>query len=297
MKQEFFWPIYKQIETEFKELSFYINIDRKQLNTYSIKIADLILRTVSECENIAKALCKKKGIKFLDKNRHVRNFVRFSEYIEKLNKKYNLEEKLVCFHYANAAEDTFDFKHEPFRTEKIKVNKREIEIWSWYHSYNLIKHDRIRNYKKANMCNLINGLAALFLLNIYYKDEVFYNHNSYDRKNIINSIRSFSEVFYVDYTVNPRFSEADYNNRFGESFLNPVVFFEETVSSSTYLIERDKVTKTPSDNVSDMIEKIESSVLIRQKDGGFVKKHENFEFKDHISEVPLIAYIHEQKDF
>lgn len=56
-----FWPIYKKLESEFMEISYYISIDKRQLKTYSIKIADLILRTVSECENISKELCKRES--------------------------------------------------------------------------------------------------------------------------------------------------------------------------------------------------------------------------------------------
>ncbi|WP_026887578.1 hypothetical protein [Clostridium beijerinckii] len=67
MNKNLFWPIYQKLEEEFKEISYYISIDRKQLKTYSIKIADLILRTVAECENIASVICKNEKIKFTEK--------------------------------------------------------------------------------------------------------------------------------------------------------------------------------------------------------------------------------------
>ena len=65
--------------------------------------------------------------------------------------------------------DTYDIKLKPFLKEKIKVNGKEKNIIPWYNAYNKIKHDRVKNFKQANVDNLINSLAALFMLNIYLK--------------------------------------------------------------------------------------------------------------------------------
>ena len=54
MSQNLFFPIYQQLERELVELSYYITFNRRQLNVYSTKIADMLLRTVSEIENISK---------------------------------------------------------------------------------------------------------------------------------------------------------------------------------------------------------------------------------------------------
>ena len=48
MQQNLFFPVYKQLEKELNELSYFITFDKKQLKTYSIKISELLLRTVSE---------------------------------------------------------------------------------------------------------------------------------------------------------------------------------------------------------------------------------------------------------
>jgi hypothetical protein len=45
----------------------------------------------------------------------------------------------------------------------------------WWKIYNLLKHNRIKNYKKANLWNTINSLAALFLLLVRYKEPEFTN--------------------------------------------------------------------------------------------------------------------------
>ena len=43
----------------------------------------------------------------------------------------------------------------------------------WWHIYNKLKHNRIDNYEKANLVNIINALGCLFLLLTRYKEEEF----------------------------------------------------------------------------------------------------------------------------
>ena len=43
----------------------------------------------------------------------------------------------------------------------------------WWKIYNSLKHNRIENYKKANLRNTLNALGSLFLLLMRYKDEEF----------------------------------------------------------------------------------------------------------------------------
>lgn len=114
MKQNLFFPIYKQLEKELIELSYFITFDKKQLKVYSIKISDLLLRTVSEIENISKELCKKEGIKFYDKKKHIRQYVKFHEYIDKLEECYLLSKKIVDFNLDNADSNIYDSKLTPF---------------------------------------------------------------------------------------------------------------------------------------------------------------------------------------
>lgn len=285
MSQNLFWPIYKQIEKEFKEISYYIAFDRKQLETYSVKIADLILRTVSECENVASALCKKENIEFKDRKGNLRNIVYFHEYIKKLNSKFNLKNKLVRFDFQNASENIFDMKRAPFEKETKQINGKEKFIWSWYYSYNMIKHDRINNFKEANLKNLINGLAALFLLNIYYLDEVYYLKKSYNIKKIIKKIKNFSDVFSVDIEGD---GFGEYN---GNTFFDPYTYFEIAKEHSTYIIEYDKEIKTDSDKGAEFLDKLESKIFIKKSDGSFKKKHENYEFENRKTKCPIIGRI------
>lgn len=68
---------------------------------YSTKIADMLLRTVSEIENISKELCWKENIKFYDSKRHIRKIVYFNDYYTSLEEEYGLSDKLVDYTFDN----------------------------------------------------------------------------------------------------------------------------------------------------------------------------------------------------
>lgn len=289
MNKNLFWPIYQKLEEEFKELSYYIAIDRKQLKTYSIKIADLILRTVAECENIASVICKNEKIKFTDKKGHIRKSVYFNEYIDELNKVFKLDKKLVNPIFNNIDSSTFNCKLQPFRKETLKVNGKEKEIIPWYNAYNKIKHDRVKNYKQANLENLITSLAALFMLNIYLKNEVFYDNDNYDYKKIVSKIENFSDAFEIDYSV--KTNRYDNTNTDKNSFFDPVSFWEIALPMSVYLLECHKEIKTDTDSVADSMDKLESNILIAKSDGSFEKKYSEYTFTDHKTVCKIVASI------
>lgn len=288
MNKNLFWPIYNKLEEEFKELSYYIAIDKKQLKTYSIKIADLILRTVAECENIAILICKSEYIKFRDKRGHIRKNVYFDEYIEALNNIFKLNQKLIRTTYINIDENAFDMKLQPFKKAKLKVNGKEKQIIPWYNAYNKIKHDRVRYFRLANLENLINALAALFMLNVYFKNEVFYEEQDYDYNKLINKIGAFSNVFEVDYSV--KSDKHDYMKN-KNTFFDPVSFFEISLPMSVYVLETDKEIKTDRDRISDSMDKLESKVMVMQSDGSLEKRYTEYSFKDHKTFCRVVASI------
>jgi hypothetical protein len=182
-----FFPIYQKLESELVDLSFYIAFTESNLQTYSIKIADLLLRTVSECENIMSAICKREGIQFR------RSFVKFQEYLDKLNQIYMLNAKIVHFIYKNA--DVVNcISKTPFYQEEETLNRN---ITDWYNAYNKIKHDRVDNFEKANLKNLIEAMSGLFLLNIIHADEEFIETENRDFSKFVTKINSVSNVFKV----------------------------------------------------------------------------------------------------
>lgn len=297
MQQNLFFPVYKQLEKELDELSYFITFDKKQLKTYSIKISELLLRTVSEIENISKELCKREKIKFYDKNKHIRKVVYFNDYFEKLEHIFLLSKKYVSFDLDNCNENIFDVKLVPFKKDKTyTLNGKTKSIWSWYYAYNKIKHDRVKFFRYANLECLIKALAALFLLNIYYLNKTFYSETSYDTDYILEKIEGFSKIFSVDYTIAIPDDERISPN-LKDTFFNPIEFFRIGRESSTYLLYSDYVIRTSSDEAADMLDKLEGSVhIFNSETHTFRKKYDNYQYTEHTTQCKLVAKLNREID-
>lgn len=156
-----YWPVFKNIESEFSKLMFYIHINDKQLSVYSTKIAELILRSAIEIESIVKELYVKNAegeIKSTDK-------LKFDYDILDglLIPKWVLDKKVVVVSSPNC----FLEQRELFPF----IKENEAKTFSWNKAYQGLKHDRAKSIKSGNIKTLFNILAALYVLNLYYKDE------------------------------------------------------------------------------------------------------------------------------
>lgn len=54
MGNNLYWNVYKSLERELLSLAEIIHIDDSQLDVYSMKIADLLIRTTVEIESISR---------------------------------------------------------------------------------------------------------------------------------------------------------------------------------------------------------------------------------------------------
>jgi hypothetical protein len=161
-----YWSVYKNLEKEILELSNQIHIDDKQLSVYSVKIAELLIRCVIEIESISKDLFFREGGKKIQN----RDLFFDTDCLSLLEKKWLLSKKKIIISAYN-----FHFEKEENRvlTPLHKANKRGTSSSDWKKAYQAVKHDRNRELKKGNIKHLIRALGALFILNIYYKDEVY----------------------------------------------------------------------------------------------------------------------------
>lgn len=152
--EEMYFSVYNDIEREVLELTKSIHFTDDQSNVYSIKIADLIIRCSVELEAIAKSLYR------------IKNNGKQSEKMGKcftwLDKYFKLSQKEIiivspCFHFQKYKENKFC----PF-------DYKDKSIDDYYSVYCALKHDRIKNIKKATLYTLTRVLGALYILNIYY---------------------------------------------------------------------------------------------------------------------------------
>jgi hypothetical protein len=181
-----FWPVYKNLETEFLKITYYIHIDNEQLSVYSSKIAELLLRTVVEIESISKLLYATNGGEKTD-------FIKYDEdAIKLLKQKWLIDKKTILITLPNcfiSINELYPFIKDTPRTGKSNMT------YSWNNAYQNIKHDRAKYLKDANVKNLIDGMAALFLLNLYYSDLVFDLEK--DAKGLTLSPNMGSEIFSI----------------------------------------------------------------------------------------------------
>lgn len=171
-KINLFWPVYKNLEKEFLNLADYIHFSDDQINTYSMHIADLIIRCAIEIEAISKELYYELGGDRLPVNKDggKRDLYFDTDCLDLLENKWKLGKKQVI-----VSATTFYFSDE---TNKIltplhKANKRGTSGSKWKAAYQAIKHSRIDSLKKATIKNLLNAMGALYILNLYYRDEHF----------------------------------------------------------------------------------------------------------------------------
>ncbi len=157
-----YWPIYKNLENEVVKLSYDIHIDDNQINVYSSKIIDLILRSAIEIESLSKELYylnggTKKNIKFDE------------DALKYLSKNWTLNKKIVIISYHNCFQSNRVII--PFLKETVKYSKGITYVWN--NAYQNLKHERNNNIHHGSVGNLFNILGALYILNVYYREEQF----------------------------------------------------------------------------------------------------------------------------
>lgn len=185
-----FWSIYKNLEKELLDLSNRIHFCDTQDSVYSIHISDLLIRTSVEIEALSKELYKLSGGDMTPKDNDgsERDLFFDSDCIQLLDMNWHITKKRV-----SVVAPTFYFtKQENLILQPLKnCNKRGNGRWK--KAYQAVKHDRLESLSAGNIANLIRAMAALYILNLYYRDE------KYDVGTVMNTVpfdtRMGSDVF------------------------------------------------------------------------------------------------------
>lgn len=157
-----YWPVYKNLEKGVVNLSYSIHIDDNQLNVYSSYISDLILRASAEIESISKELYKLNGGSKTIKIKYD------TDALEYLNNLWKLDLKVVILSSINCFQTNKELK--PFLKNEISTFHGK-QTYSWNNSYQNLKHDRANSLQYGSVKYLIDIMASLYVLNIYYKNE------------------------------------------------------------------------------------------------------------------------------
>ena len=166
MNNNLYWNVYKSLERELLALAEIIHIDDGQLDVYSMKIADLLIRTSVEIESISKELYfREGGTKPDDKDLYFD-----TDCLALLESKWNLSKKVVMM-----SSPIFYLKEDDniYLTPLHKAHKRGTSSSDWQRAYQAVKHNRAKSLNKGNLKHFIRSLAALYMLNLYYKNQSF----------------------------------------------------------------------------------------------------------------------------
>lgn len=158
-----YWQIFKNLEHQFLDLANVIHINDSQQNVYSMQIADMIIQTVVEIEALAKELYLLNGGAVVPDEEMYFDTVCMNH----LNNIWRLEDKVVLVVSPNIY---FDNDENKILKPLNKASKRGTSSADWNKAYQAVKHNRIKELKKGNIKHLLHGLAALYVLNLYYRD-------------------------------------------------------------------------------------------------------------------------------
>lgn len=213
MNNNLYSSVYRNLEREFVSLSNLIHINDEQLKIYSIKITELLIRTVVEVESISKELYFLNGGDKEDD----KDLFFDTDCIQLLEDKWKLGKKVI---FVSSPNLYFDIDDNKILTPLKKANKRGSSSSDWLKAYQAVKHNRGKNLKKGNLKHLIRALGGLYILNIYYRDTIFQLEKDGTGTNFDSSLGSelFSVKVHVsqsisidkDYTINPDHDECIY---------------------------------------------------------------------------------------
>ncbi len=212
-----YWPVYKNLENEVLTLADAIHIcdndteiihncgdscdnvssndenkiiiEQPQMKVYSVRISDLLFRVCTEIESLIKDLYRdEKGIEPKSPGAACTD----------LDKRWLLSKKIV-----NIVAPTFYFQKLENKTF-APFNYSNGDENDYYSAYNALKHDRVKNISKASVHILIRAMAALYLLNIYYRNQEFTVKNDKEIWEFDKSFGSslFSVLIDQTYKVN-----------------------------------------------------------------------------------------------
>jgi hypothetical protein len=146
------WNFFLCLEKDLETLSRYVEFCDSNFKCYSLEMARILLAASSEIDVIAKQLCQK-----IDNNSRADSI---NQYRNEIISAYP--------NYPN-------FK---VTIPRFGLNLTPWEKWNesngapiWWTAYNKVKHHRDTDYHQANLKNVLNSVAGLFVIILYfYKD-------------------------------------------------------------------------------------------------------------------------------
>ena len=273
MKNNLYWNVYKSLERELLALAEIIHIDDKQFDVYSMKIADLLIRTSVEIESISKELYFREGGTKSDN----KDLYFDTDCLALLESKWCLSNKVVM---VSSPILYLEQNENLYLTPLHKAYKRGTSSSDWQKAYQAVKHNRGKSLHKGTLKHFIRSLGALYLLNIYYQDQTF-DLKSNSNGNLFDASIG-SSVFSVQLHPFPGINASGIYNK-NEEFDNCMYLIQATDKTKSIaqnaLIELDnklmeKVLSQVNQELAVMTEPL-TSVELKDKVAKSIEKYKN----------------------
>jgi hypothetical protein len=131
-------------------LSRYIEFNAGNFNCFSLEIARVLLAACAESDVVCKQLCHN-----VAPTARVANIHGYQKVITTSIPKIPTFEVLI---------PRFGLTLHPWSD----LNAPKDNVPQWWRAYNNIKHHRDSNYSEANLKNVLNAVAGLFVVTLYY---------------------------------------------------------------------------------------------------------------------------------
>ena len=176
-KTHIHWNYYIALENDLGRVARYIEFIEANFKTYSIELAHILLASSSEIDVVMKELCV-----LLSPSKKPENINEYRKIIK---------EKLSSFIDEKAYSHRYGLTLSPWSNWQGEQNP------DWWKSYNNVKHQRNIYFNEANLKNVLNSIAALMIVNLYYYREKLNKEFDYpyEFKEVTNKLNSKSKLF------------------------------------------------------------------------------------------------------
>ena len=169
-----YWDYYLELEDQFLKTKKYVAFDEYNKKTYSVEFLKLLQAVCSEIDVVAKEIASKIDADFVvDRNTTIQKWGFVLQ-----NKMPQILNSQVIFNHNIRVCPWTNWEYEKFHDKKGSLRYRlkgKTKTPSWWTAYNAVKHrrtnvskDGVINYTEANLYNLINSFAALYILENEY---------------------------------------------------------------------------------------------------------------------------------
>lgn len=181
-----YWRYYKELENELLSVRKYIEFHEDNFNTFSIELLKLYQAICSEIDVIGNAIAHEIDDSFKpeDKKNNIYKWWYIVQNEPYLNRDKAINDVEVTLIDEINIKPWEDFIIEKYNDKKGNTRYKAIGKKStpvWWAAYNSVKHSRTFtaengdgkiNYSKANLGNVCNALAALYILEKLYMNAI-----------------------------------------------------------------------------------------------------------------------------